>query len=68
MVEDQGEEKSVVECSHCPSCGSELRIEMIQGDVATNHEHYKCSACGLGWVATFQHGHEGLLLHIVPEQ
>jgi len=55
-------------CSYCPDCGGELRLEMIQGDVATNHEHLKCSACGIGWIATYQKGVEELLLSVVPEQ
>jgi len=58
----------MVECSYCPKCGCELKLEMIQGDVATNHEHYKCSACGFCWVVTYQKGYVDSLLHIAPEE
>jgi len=55
-------------CSHCPTCGDTLNSLSTEDDVATTHEHLKCSACGLGWTATYHKGIEELLLIVVPEQ
>jgi len=61
-------EAVMVGCSHCATCGGTLNLLSIEGDVATNHNHLKCSACGIGWIATYQKGVEELLLNVAPEQ